>query len=174
MKILFTAFIGILILTLGCNMIYCNKNNVEIYVKQKEHGKGYFATCEVILKNQDKNPKWFLILSPNHNLGSNILKSNLDGTELFSVIKYTNKEDKAFIIEHLGNDYFRGVRIPGNGIVCFENFDIYSPNHIKTLEIIETSTLKLNNKTTLIKWLPFNCTSDSNVTISERTSSGKG
>lgn len=158
---------------LGCHLVNAD-DDVQVYLKRQAHGKGYFATCEIILKNKTKQPQWFLILSPDFSLDSNILKSNIDGAEAFVMIGYTNKNRNAVILEHYGEDCFSAIRVPADSFVCFENFELYSGSPIHSLIILETPELKINGKITFLEWSSFKCTSDSNVKIVVSTSSGEG
>ena len=167
------VLIGMFLL-MGCVTIDDRQDNtVKVVLKSRCRGKGFYATCKIVLKNTSEKAKWFLILRPNAKLKSFRFQSNKRGQKLFRIKKYTNKKNKTVVLTHYGykrDVFFEAVRLPANTTVCFEKYDISLPDPIKTLEVIETENLNLNGKQRLVEWLPIDCASDS-VTISDGTSS---
>ena len=72
------------------------------------------------------------------------------------------------LIRHYGEDQFIAFQLAANATIEFSAYEIEAWNTIKVFEIWEVSSLKVNGKTPLEKWLPYNTLSDNKAMIPKR------
>jgi hypothetical protein len=67
---------------------------------------------------------------------------------------------KAVEVVFLGDRSFRAFYLPAGATVLFEDFGVECWSDIKEVEFWEASSLKVNGRTPLEKWLPYPTVSD--------------
>jgi len=78
-------------------------------------------------------------------------------------------EGKAVEVHFLGKPSFRAFYLPAKATIAFENFEVESWSDVTRVEFWEASSLRVNGRTPLEKWLPYPTLSDGAVVVPSGT-----
>jgi hypothetical protein len=130
-----------------------------------------FFRVALDLENPRDYPVWFLTrYYGDKPLAANgVFKADGGPSQPFGGQGYDAGKGKVVAVHYLGNDPFIGLYVPANARIKYDEYTIEAWDDITGMELWEVSSLKVNGRTPLEKWLPYETTSDSKAIIPAQT-----
>ena len=121
----------------------------------------------LVVENRHREPIWFLV----RYWGNDPLpkkaefESPSEPTPPFGGEEYLHDGKRVVLIRHYGDAKFIAFQLPEAASIEFSAYVIEAWDRITEFEIWEVSELKVNGRTPLEKWLPYNTLSDNGAKI---------
>jgi len=149
---------------------------VQVRVKSRAEGKGYFCTVALALENRHDFPVWFVFADAGNQLLRYDGKFSADdryGKVPFEASEYNEGKGSAIFVNCFGDDGFLAVLLPAQGHFHFGGFSVEGGTPLRFFDVWEVKSLKVNGKTPLQQWLPYPVSSSPSVGIAGGMYSGQ-
>ena len=142
---------------------------IQAKVKDRGQGKGCYLTVDLKLANNRGAPVWFVSALRGNQLlrHDGTFSGEYDIRDIaFQADVYDEGSGAAILVNHFGKDSFRAILVPAEGRFHFGGYVIDAQSPIRFVDVWEVRSLKVNGKTSLEDWLPYDVMSSASVEIS--------
>jgi hypothetical protein len=156
--------------------LFAEEPPFEFRVTERYEGKGDSLSAAVKLRNRHDHPVWFVYAGHGNVLlpYNGKCKPSSSFSEVpFEAEAYEEGKGKAVIVSVYGENSFHAVLLPPKATFSFVGFFIHSRGPARFLDLWEVKSIRVNDKTPLEEWMPFDIASSESVTIAGRMGSGK-
>lgn len=132
-----------------------------------------FFDAKLVMRNPRDHAVWLLTgyYADQPLADKGVFQSNFD--QPFGCDEYAGAakggKGKAVQIHFLGKPSFRAFYLPAQATVAFEDYPIESWSDVTGVEFWEASSVLVNGRTPLEKWLPYQTLNDENVVVPAKT-----
>lgn len=129
------------------------------------------VTLRLTLVNRQDVPVWFVLpYWGDKRLSKQGVFLNEDPTLMpFGGGRYEGQGGPATRLDMIVREGFKAFRLPAKGRLVLDGYDVACWKKVSEMVVVEARELKVNGKTPLEKWLPYETTSGKDVRVSAAT-----